>query len=512
MAAARSHVGSSASAAAAAALRCDSLSPVLGRVSGTDSPLSPLLDFSPVSALSSPPLPLAGSSGARGADAGGKRCGSPFSPLSPPLASRPTSAPSSWSRNAEAQPASWSRSSAVSAEASGAPVAGTTTAASSSSAPAASRSPPPKDAEMSKTMWQIEDFDVGARIGSGSFGDILLARERESRTVVVLKAMRKRRIERYRVQRHVSNEIRIQEHLRHPGVLRLHGFFWDDVKIYMILEPAPFGDLAKALRKQPGGCFAEPFARLCILQVADAIAYCHEKHVMHRDIKPANVLIARGGQLKLGDFGWAAHTIPGEQRWTLCGTLDYLPPEMVHVTRGHGFEVDVWSLGILAYELLVGEPPFADPCREETYRRILAASPSFPDELPAAGAAEPPSPATKAAAAPTPASTDARDFVRRLLQRVPQERPTPAELMAHGWLASAAAAASSSGSSAARAACGVAGAAAASGAFSSLDSSWKTGEAAIHPAGANRPTPECVAAMTLAAREAGQVQGAAGGA
>merc|ERR1740115_417874 len=100
-------------------------------------------------------------------------------------------------------------------------------------------------------------------------------------------------------------------------------------------------------------------------------------HVIHRDLKPQNILVGHNRQVKLGDFGWAVHTYPDQKRWTLCGTLDYLPPEIVHAINGHSFGVDTWGLGVLAYELLEGCPPFSAPSCEETYRRILKASPTF---------------------------------------------------------------------------------------------------------------------------------------
>lgn len=79
---------------------------------------------------------------------------------------------------------------------------------------------------------------------------------------------------------------------------------------------------------------------------------------MHRDIKPENILIGINGELKIGDFGWSVHA-PSNRRNTLCGTLDYLPPEMVE-NREHTDKVDLWALGVLTYEFLVGAPPFED--------------------------------------------------------------------------------------------------------------------------------------------------------
>lgn len=117
--------------------------------------------------------------------------------------------------------------------------------------------------------------------------------------------------------------------------------------------------------------------------MAKALSYLHSRHVIHRDIKPENLLLGIKGELKIADFGWSVHHVPVEsdatnnsmlqrsmRRNTLCGTLDYLPPEMVD-NLGHGAYVDLWSLGILCYEFLVGHPPFEDPAGyKATYKRI----------------------------------------------------------------------------------------------------------------------------------------------
>jgi len=266
-------------------------------------------------------------------------------------------------------------------------------------------------------MWTLDDFEVGCKLGAGQFGHVHLVREKQSKAVAVLKVMQKRRIERLHVQRHIVHEINIQGHLRHAGVLRLFGFFWDTQKLYLLLEHAPGGSLRDLMEKQADRRFTQQDAAGSARQVANAVAYLHRVHVIHRDVKSLNILVGRRGRLKLADFGWAVHMLPGDRRWTLCGTLDYLPPEMVHVTRGHGFGVDVWALGILTYELLYGEPPFTARTPQDTYRRILDASPEFPEVSPHSRPSE-----------------LAQEFIRHLLQRDQDDRPAMEGVVAHAWL------------------------------------------------------------------------------
>lgn len=114
---------------------------------------------------------------------------------------------------------------------------------------------------------------------------------------------------------------------RHPNILRLYTWFHDENKIYLALELASKGELYKHLKSSPDERFPEERAARYTYQVADALNYCHLNNVIHRDLKPENIMLTHNDQIKLADFGWSAHT-QSNKRKTMCGTLDYLPPEM----------------------------------------------------------------------------------------------------------------------------------------------------------------------------------------
>jgi len=177
-----------------------------------------------------------------------------------------------------------------------------------------------------KRCWQLSDFDIGKPLGRGKFGNVYLAREKRTNYVVALKVIFKAQLAKAGVEHQLRREIEIQSHLRHDNILRLYGYFYDQSRVYLILEYASKGELYKDLKKVER--FDEPRAASYIASLSSALQYCHKKHVIHRDIKPENLLLSSSGEVKIADFGWSVHA-PTKKRHTMCGTLDYLPPEMV---------------------------------------------------------------------------------------------------------------------------------------------------------------------------------------
>ncbi|XP_069740722.1 aurora kinase C-like isoform X2 [Narcine bancroftii] len=262
--------------------------------------------------------------------------------------------------------------------------------------------------EKKKKQWCLDDFDIGRPLGKGKFGNVYLARERQSRFILALKVLFKSQLEKAGVEHQLRREVEIQSHLRHPNILRLFGYFHDVSKVYLILEYAPHGELYKQLQKC--GKFDDGRSATYMSELADALLYCHSKKVIHRDIKPENLLLGVNGELKIADFGWSVHA-PGSRRSTLCGTLDYLPPEMIE-GKMHDENVDLWSLGVLCYEFLVGHPPFEAVDRQTTFRKISKVDLDFPSFL----------------------SEGAKDLISRLLKHNPNQRLALTGVLEHSWV------------------------------------------------------------------------------
>jgi len=257
------------------------------------------------------------------------------------------------------------------------------------------------------TVWSLADFDIGKPLGRGKFGNVYLGREKSTQAVIALKVIFKRQVEKHDVLKQLREEVEIQARLKHPRVLRLYGYFHDEKRVYLVTELAPNGELFKLLQKEKR--FDEPQVARWISQIADALAFLHRHHVVHRDIKPENILLDADNNAKVADFGWS--TVTAHKRSTFCGTLDYLAPEMLGESYDH--RVDIWSLGVLMFELLVGKAPFDAPETEQTQQRIRSDEVVFPED--------------------GTVSAEARELLLALLQKNPERRLSLQGVLDHPW-------------------------------------------------------------------------------
>ncbi|EPQ52390.1 Pkinase-domain-containing protein [Gloeophyllum trabeum ATCC 11539] len=208
-------------------------------------------------------------------------------------------------------------------------------------------------------------------------------------------------------------EIKIHRALAHPNVVRFLDCFEDDENVYMTIELCPNGSLMDLLRRRKR--FTEPEARFFMVQLLGACHYMHNHQVIHRDLKLGNLFLDSNMNIKVGDFGLAALIeSPGERKKTICGTPNYIAPEVLFDTaNGHSFEVDIWSIGVILYTFVIGHPPFQTKEVKSIYKRIRDNQYEFPVNR--------------------DISDDGKQLIQLILTPDPQERPTLHEILDHGF-------------------------------------------------------------------------------
>lgn len=175
---------------------------------------------------------------------------------------------------------------------------------------------------------------------------------------------------------HTNSERAMLARVRHPFVINLWGTFQDSLNLYMIMDFVAGGELFSLLRKSQR--FPNPVAKFYAAEVALALDYLHSNDIIYRDLKPENILINADGHIKLTDFGFAK-LVP-DVTWTLCGTPDYLAPEIIQ-GKAYNKSVDWYALGVLMFEMLAGYPPFYTESTHPVhlYEKIIAGNVVYPN-------------------------------------------------------------------------------------------------------------------------------------
>jgi protein kinase X len=188
-----------------------------------------------------------------------------------------------------------------------------------------------------------------------------------------LKILKKSEIIRLKQTEHVVSErMLLLSKTNHPFIVQAYHTYKDERNLNMLLEYVPGGELLSEARQ----CFENDTAKFYAAQLVMALQYLHADNIIYRGMVPDNLLIDKTGYLKLVDFGFAK-LLAEDKTFTLCGTAEYLAPEIVN-SKGHGRGADWWALGIVIYEMLAGYPPFFADNPFEIYQRILKAQPRYP--------------------------------------------------------------------------------------------------------------------------------------
>lgn len=211
-----------------------------------------------------------------------------------------------------------------------------------------------------------ENYDRIKAIGNGAYGEVFLVRDKCTFAYHAMKVVDKAIVVERKHVKHLILEKEILRCLKFPFIVGLDAAFKDNLYLYFILPYVSGGEMFTYLQKL--GSFSETLAKFYCCQIVMALEYMHFCRIIHRDIKPENILIDNNGYVKLCDFGFSK--IIKKKTWTLCGTPEYLAPEII-MSRGYDFGVDWWAVGVLIYEMVVGIPPFFASDPSKLYEKVL---------------------------------------------------------------------------------------------------------------------------------------------
>ncbi|XP_061597031.1 SNF-related serine/threonine-protein kinase-like [Cololabis saira] len=254
-------------------------------------------------------------------------------------------------------------------------------------------------------------YDLDKTLGRGHFAVVKLARHVFTGEKVAVKVIDKTKLDPV-ARAHLFQEVRCMKMVQHPNVVRLYEAIDTSTKLYLILELGDGGDMYDCIMKHEGG-LGEDVAKCYFAQIVHAISYCHRLHVVHRDLKPENVVFfEKQGIVKLTDFGFSNRFQPGTTLHTSCGSLAYSAPEILLGDEYDAPAVDIWSLGVILFMLVCGQPPFQETNDSETLTMIMDCKYTVPPHI----------------------SHACKDLIGHMLQRDPKKRATLEQIGDHQWL------------------------------------------------------------------------------
>lgn len=261
-----------------------------------------------------------------------------------------------------------------------------------------------------------DHYLIGKKLGQGQFGTTYLVTHKPTSAKYACKSIPKRKLLCPEDYEDVWREIQIMHHLsEHPNVVLIKDTYEDSVFVHLVMELCAGGELFDRIVKK--GHYSEKEAVKLIKVIVGVVQTCHSLGVMHRDLKPENFLFdspEEDAQLKATDFGLSVFYKPGETFCDVVGSPYYVAPEVL--CKRYGPEVDVWSAGVILYILLSGVPPFWAETESGIFRQILKGKLDFESE-------------------PWPnISDDAKDLLRKMLERDPRNRITAYEVLCHPWI------------------------------------------------------------------------------
>ena len=256
--------------------------------------------------------------------------------------------------------------------------------------------------------FQIKKYKKIRLLGKGGFARCYELFDEETHRSLAAKIIPKTNLIKSRAKQKLINEIKIHKSIHHENIVNFEHYFEDKNNVYILLELCHNQTLHDLLKRRK--TLTEIEVQYYLYQLIKALQYLHNLKIIHRDLKLANLFLTENMQLKLGDFGLSTIIeFEGERKRSLCGTPNYIAPEILDGKTGHSFEVDIWSLGIIMYALIIGKLPFETNKTKETYKRIRLKNYSFPQNA--------------------KISIPAKELIENILVLEPHKRPSLEEIL-----------------------------------------------------------------------------------
>ncbi|KAM7423406.1 hypothetical protein PAMA_011118 [Pampus argenteus] len=264
-----------------------------------------------------------------------------------------------------------------------------------------------------KSTSNIKDvFDFKGKMGSGSFSEVFMVREKHTGNLYALKCLKKKHL----AHSNLENEINVLRRIKHENVVGLEDFYESRTHYYLVMQLVSGGELFDRILDK--GVYTEKDASTVIKQVLQAVSYLHENSIVHRDLKPENLLYYNtdeNAKIMVSDFG-LSKTLEHGVMSTACGTPGYVAPEVL-AQKPYSKAVDCWSIGVITYILLCGYPPFFEDNETRLFSKIMRAEYAFHspywDDI----------------------SESAKDFIRNMMEKNPTKRFTTEQALRHPWIA-----------------------------------------------------------------------------
>ena len=259
---------------------------------------------------------------------------------------------------------------------------------------------------------QVRKYYKGRLLGKGGFAKCYEFTCSENKKIFAAKVVAKSGLVKSRAKQKLISEIKIHKSLHHPQIVAFEHYFEDTENVYILLEMCHNQTLNELLKRRKR--LTEIEVQCYIVQLIKALKYLHSHRVIHRDLKLGNLFLTDKMELKVGDFGLATKLdFEGERKRTVCGTPNYIAPEILDGKTGHSYEVDIWSLGVIIYTLIIGKPPFETRDVKTTYKRIKMNAYTFPETA--------------------IISEAAKSLISQILVTDPAKRPTLDQILTHDF-------------------------------------------------------------------------------